>query len=30
MGLKVIGFLIFFTVISFIAKNRIWRRLDKW
>lgn len=29
IGLKVIGFLIFFTIISFIAKNRIWKRLDK-
>jgi len=29
MGLKVIGFLIFFTVISYIAKNRIWNKLEK-
>lgn len=29
MGLKVIGFLIFFTVISYIAKNRIWSKLEK-
>jgi len=29
MGLKVIGFLIFFTVISYIAKNKIWSKLEK-
>ena len=29
MGLKVIGFLIFFTIISYIAKNRIWSKLEK-